>query len=71
MDEPIHIRSQVSFAVMKIQAPNICQEFPLKNTDLPKSEAVLKGHYILRLTGNVCISDHLGSQKHYKRLFGH
>ena len=30
MDEPIHIRSQVSFAVMKIQAPNIWQEFPFK-----------------------------------------
>ena len=28
MGEPIHIMSQVSFAVMKIQAPNIWEEFP-------------------------------------------
>ena len=30
MGEPIHIRSQVSFDVMKIKAPNIWKEFPLK-----------------------------------------
>ena len=30
MGEPIHTRSQVSFAVIKIQAPNIGQEFPFK-----------------------------------------
>ena len=28
--KPIHIRSQVSFAGMTIQPPNIWQEFPLK-----------------------------------------
>ena len=53
MGEPIHIRSRVSFAVMKIQA--------LKDTELPN--AVLKWRQILRLAGNVDISDHWGKPK--------
>ena len=36
MGEPIHIRSQVSFAVMKIQVPNIWQEFPFKKYGITK-----------------------------------
>ena len=31
MGEPIHIRSQVSFSVIKMQALIILQEFPFKN----------------------------------------
>ena len=61
MCEPIHIISQVSFAVMKIQAPMIWKDFPFKkNTDLPNAAAVLKWRLILRLAGNVGISDHWG-----------
>ena len=57
--EPIHIRSRGSFAVMKIQAPIIWQDFPLKqNTELPNAAAVLKWRLILRLADNVGISDH-------------
>ena len=64
MDETIHIRSQVSFAVMKIQAPIIWQDFPFKkNTELPNAAAVLKWRLILRLAGNVGISGHLGEPK--------
>ena len=36
MGETIQIRSQVSFAVMKIQGPNIWQEFPLKKYGITK-----------------------------------
>ena len=53
MGEPIHIRFQVSFAVMKIHAPIIWQDFPLKITELPNAAAVLKWRLILRLAGNV------------------
>ena len=43
MGEPIHIRSRVSFAVLKIQAPIIRQDFPFKkNTELSNAAAVLK-----------------------------
>ena len=64
MGEPIHIRSQVSFAVVKIQAPNIWQEFPFKkNIELPNAAAVLKWRWILRLAGNVGIFEHGGKPK--------
>ena len=64
MGEPIHIRSQVSFAVMKIQAPIIWQDFVFKkNTELPNAAAVLKWRLILRLAGDVGISDHLEKPK--------
>ena len=64
MGDPIHIRSRVSFVVMKIQAPIIWQDFPFKkNTELPNAAAMLKWRLILRLAGNVGISDHLGKRK--------
>ena len=41
--EPVHIRYQVSFDVMKIKAPNILQEFPfLKNHDITKRSGYAK-----------------------------
>ena len=58
-------------AVVKIQAPIICQEFPLKNTKLPNATPVLKWRYILRLAchvGNLIIG---GAKTIFKRLFGH
>ena len=43
MGESIHIISQVSFAVMKVQEPIIWQKFALKkNTELPNAAALLK-----------------------------
>ena len=36
MGEPILIKSQVSFIVMEIQAPNIGQEFPFKKYGITK-----------------------------------
>ena len=65
MGEPIHIRSRVSFAVMKIQAPIIWQDFPFKkkNTELPNEAVVLKWRLILRLVGKVGFSDLWGKPK--------
>ena len=61
MGEPINIISRVSFVVMKIHAPIIGQDFPFKkNTELPNAATVLKWRLILRLAGNVGISDHWG-----------
>ena len=63
MGEPIHIRSRVSFAVMKIQARSSDKIFYFKNTELSNAAAVLKLRLILRLAGNVGISDHWGKPK--------
>ena len=64
MGVSIYIRSRVSFAVMKIQAPIIWQDFPFKkNTELPNAADVPKWRLILRLAGNVGISDHWGKLK--------
>ena len=60
---PTHVRSQVSFAGMKIQAPIIWQD-----TELPNA-VVLKWRYIFRLAGNVGISDHLGKTKPFSSDF--
>ena len=62
MGEPIHIRSGVSFAVIKIQAPIIWQDF----AELPNAVVVLKWRLILRLAGNVGEYETI-----FKRLFGH
>ena len=64
MGEHIHIRSRVSFVVIKIQALIIWQDFPFKkNTELPNAAAVLKWRLILRLAGNLGISDYWGKPK--------
>ena len=64
MGEPIHIRSRVSFAVTKIQAPIIWQGFSFKkNTELPNAAVVLTWRLILSLAGNEGISDHWGKPK--------
>ena len=42
MGEPIHVISQVSFAIMKMQVPIIWKELILKNTELPNAAAELK-----------------------------
>ena len=72
MDEPIHIRSQVSFAVMKIhvqaRADHLTRISILKNTELPNSAAVLKWRLILRLAGNVGISDQWGKPKYFQAI---
>ena len=70
MGEPIHISSRVSFALMKIQAPIIWQDFPFKkNTELPNAAAMLKWRLNLRLAGNVGISDHWGKPKPFQTIF--
>ena len=57
--------SDLEFHLMsyKIQAPIIWQDFTLKNTELPNKAAVLKWRLILRLAGNVGISDQWGKPK--------
>ena len=60
MGEPIHIRSWVSLAVMKIQAPKIWQDFPFKKYRITKHSGRAEVTLILRLAGNVGISDHWG-----------
>ena len=42
MDEPIYIRSQVSYFVMKMQAPIIWQEIPLENYRITKRSCQAK-----------------------------
>ena len=53
---------------MRIQAPIIWQDFPCKNTELPNAATVLKWRLILRLAGNVGISDHWGKQKPFSNF---
>ena len=67
MGEPIHIRDRVSFAAMKIHLYKRRSSDKIfhfkKNTELPNAAAVVKWRSILRLAGNVGISDHLGKPK--------
>ena len=57
MDEPIHIRYQVSFAEVT------SADFHLKKYRFTKRSGRAKVTLILRLVGNVCIFDHLGKPK--------
>ena len=68
MGEPIHVRSWVSFAVMKIQAPIIWQDFTFKKYRITKRSGRAKVKFVLRLAGNVGISDHWGSGDHFQTI---
>ena len=60
IDEPIHIRCQVSFAVMKKRALIIGQEFPLKSYGITKRSGRAK--VTLNFKTRVCVGsfDHWG-----------
>ena len=64
MGEPIHIRS-LEFLLLSwiYKRRSYGKIFHLKNTELPNAAAELKWRLILRLAGNVGISDHWGKPK--------
>ena len=66
MGEPIHIRAQVSFAVMKIQVPIILQEFPFKkNNRNTKRSGRSKVTLNSKTSGYMGIFDHWGMPKQF------